>query len=237
LCRVVGIFGAHKFYLGKPLEGVLYVVTFGGFAFGWFYDICTMERQVRRFNLDRARVLADEIRGLPPSTPKQDNRTRNWLLAGIGLFAAVSALAIIVGLIGKALDQNAPSGSTITKTRAAGPTTANVASVAEQAMLTIPGDPGYVPQNGRELRMTGKIEFAHETAEAGATEHVFQVTFGNGESAGLPLVTDQAITSILNMLAGAGKKVSITAVVFTGDHEKLEFDASQNITIKYLPGS
>jgi TM2 domain-containing membrane protein YozV len=39
LCVFLGIFGAHKFYVGKIGMGILYLFTFGLFGFGWIVDI------------------------------------------------------------------------------------------------------------------------------------------------------------------------------------------------------
>ena len=39
LCFFLGFFGAHKFYEGKTLFGVVYLVTAGIFGIGWFIDI------------------------------------------------------------------------------------------------------------------------------------------------------------------------------------------------------
>lgn len=39
LCILFGWLGAHKFYEGKPVLGVLYLCTFGLFVVGWFVDI------------------------------------------------------------------------------------------------------------------------------------------------------------------------------------------------------
>lgn len=38
LCLFFGYFGAHKFYEGKAGMGILYILTFGLFTFGWFID-------------------------------------------------------------------------------------------------------------------------------------------------------------------------------------------------------
>lgn len=39
LCILLGWCGAHKFYEGKPVLGILYLCTFGLFVVGWFVDI------------------------------------------------------------------------------------------------------------------------------------------------------------------------------------------------------
>lgn len=38
LCLLLGYFGAHKFYEGKIGAGILYLLTFGLFGFGWLID-------------------------------------------------------------------------------------------------------------------------------------------------------------------------------------------------------
>lgn len=39
LCLIVGIFGVHRFYVGRWITGILYVLTGGLFAIGWLLDI------------------------------------------------------------------------------------------------------------------------------------------------------------------------------------------------------
>lgn len=39
LCLFLGYFGAHKFYEGKALLGVVYLFTFGLFFIGWLIDL------------------------------------------------------------------------------------------------------------------------------------------------------------------------------------------------------
>ena len=50
---IFGLCGIHKFYLGKPGMGILYLLTFGFFGFGTIYDIVTMKRQVRDARIRR----------------------------------------------------------------------------------------------------------------------------------------------------------------------------------------
>ena len=38
LCFFFGWLGAHKFYEGKPIMGILYLLTLGGFTIGWALD-------------------------------------------------------------------------------------------------------------------------------------------------------------------------------------------------------
>lgn len=47
-----GFFGLHKWYLGRPLMGLVYLFTFGGgFGIGWLIDFFTLPRQVQVANL------------------------------------------------------------------------------------------------------------------------------------------------------------------------------------------
>ena len=42
--------GVHKFYLGRPGMGVLYIFTLGLFGIGTLYDIFTLSSQTRAAN-------------------------------------------------------------------------------------------------------------------------------------------------------------------------------------------
>ena len=39
LCIFMGIWGAHKFYLGRYGLGILYLLTFGFVGYGWLIDL------------------------------------------------------------------------------------------------------------------------------------------------------------------------------------------------------
>lgn len=45
-----GIFGAHRFYLGKWVSGILYLVTLGFFGIGYIYDFLTLNKHVNDMN-------------------------------------------------------------------------------------------------------------------------------------------------------------------------------------------
>lgn len=51
----LGIFGLHRFYMGKWGTGILYLLTGGGFLIGIAYDFCTLNRQISEVNLARTR--------------------------------------------------------------------------------------------------------------------------------------------------------------------------------------
>lgn len=47
---LLGVLGGHKFYLGRPGMGLLYLFTFGLVTIGWLIDLFTLPGQVRRAN-------------------------------------------------------------------------------------------------------------------------------------------------------------------------------------------
>jgi TM2 domain-containing membrane protein YozV len=50
LLTFLGFFGVHRFYLGKWLSGILYLLTAGLFGVGYLYDYWTLNRQVSELN-------------------------------------------------------------------------------------------------------------------------------------------------------------------------------------------
>lgn len=65
----LGIFGVHRFYVGRPYTGILYIPTVGLFAFGWIIDTVLIAigmfadgkgRPVRLWQPDPLRQLADK---------------------------------------------------------------------------------------------------------------------------------------------------------------------------------
>ena len=54
LLTFLGIFGIHRFYLGKWLTGLVWLLTGGLFLLGWLYDLWTLNEQVDEVNRDDA---------------------------------------------------------------------------------------------------------------------------------------------------------------------------------------
>ena len=50
LLTFLGFFGAHRFYMGKWISGVIYFFTGGLFLVGYLYDMWTLNQQVSEKN-------------------------------------------------------------------------------------------------------------------------------------------------------------------------------------------
>lgn len=50
LLTFLGVFGIHRFYMGKWLTGFIYLVTAGIFGMGVFYDYWTLNEQLDELN-------------------------------------------------------------------------------------------------------------------------------------------------------------------------------------------
>lgn len=50
LLAFLGLFGVHRFYLGKIWTGLLWLVTGGFFTLGYLYDLWTLNEQVDHAN-------------------------------------------------------------------------------------------------------------------------------------------------------------------------------------------
>ncbi len=50
LLTFLGVFGVHRFYLGKIPTGLLYLCTLGLFGVGILYDFLTLNEQISRAN-------------------------------------------------------------------------------------------------------------------------------------------------------------------------------------------
>lgn len=50
LLTFLGFFGIHRFYMGKWLSGILYLISGGIFGIGYLYDLWTLNDQVTQVN-------------------------------------------------------------------------------------------------------------------------------------------------------------------------------------------
>jgi len=50
LLTFLGMFGIHRFYMGKWLTGLLYLLTGGFFLIGYLYDYWTLNGQINEVN-------------------------------------------------------------------------------------------------------------------------------------------------------------------------------------------
>ena len=50
LLTFLGIFGVHRFYLGKWVTGIIYFFTGGLLLIGYLYDMWTLNRQISEVN-------------------------------------------------------------------------------------------------------------------------------------------------------------------------------------------
>ena len=53
LLTFLGIFGVHRFYMGKWFTGILYLLTGGLFLVGYIYDYWTLNDQLTILNSER----------------------------------------------------------------------------------------------------------------------------------------------------------------------------------------
>ncbi len=68
LWAIFGLFGAHRFYVGRPVSGFVWLFTFGLFGVGWVIDFFLLPQFV------------EEVRGAPRVAahlpPRRAHRTR-----------------------------------------------------------------------------------------------------------------------------------------------------------------
>jgi TM2 domain-containing membrane protein YozV len=53
LLTFLGVFGIHRFYMGKWISGIIYLLTGGLFLIGYVYDYWTLNDQLTTLNTER----------------------------------------------------------------------------------------------------------------------------------------------------------------------------------------
>ena len=53
LLTFLGLFGIHRFYMGKWISGIIYLLTGGLFLIGYIYDFWTLNEQLSLINRER----------------------------------------------------------------------------------------------------------------------------------------------------------------------------------------
>ncbi len=82
LAQFFGFAGLHRYYLGKPVTGTLWLFTWGLFGIGLLYDLITLPAQVEAVN---KRLLASGYRPygyLPPGSVYVHNSGHGYGYAG-----------------------------------------------------------------------------------------------------------------------------------------------------------
>jgi TM2 domain-containing membrane protein YozV len=126
LACALGLCGIHRFYLGKPISGILYLLTFGVFGIGQLVDLFLLRGMVRESNgrqlaeTSRRRMLPP-ARSRPASTPvptRSDAALRSELFraasrqgGGLSLAQAVAATGRTEREVELVLDQLAVEGA------------------------------------------------------------------------------------------------------------------------------
>lgn len=50
LLTFLGVFGVHRFYMGKWISGIIWLITGGLFTLGYLYDFWTLNSQISEVN-------------------------------------------------------------------------------------------------------------------------------------------------------------------------------------------
>lgn len=66
----LGLFGIHRFYMGKWGTGIVWLLTGGLFAIGYAYDYCTLNGQISEVNKEHLNAKGSKSK--PPSSSPQN---------------------------------------------------------------------------------------------------------------------------------------------------------------------
>ena len=80
LSCVFGVAGIHRFYLGKPLSGFLYLITFGLFGVGQIYDLIHIPKLVEQANAKALAAAGSQPKALRSGTSSSVEEVRMTLL-------------------------------------------------------------------------------------------------------------------------------------------------------------
>jgi hypothetical protein len=112
-----GLGGLHRFYLGKPISGFFYLITWGFLGIGQIIDLFRMPRLVREENLKLLREEAS-VMGYAPALPAAESpNVRQVLLQAaskndgkLSITQAVMATGRDFGEVQVILDEMVKSG-------------------------------------------------------------------------------------------------------------------------------
>jgi TM2 domain-containing membrane protein YozV len=76
----LGLGGLHRFYLGRPISGFFYLITWGFLGIGQLIDLFRMPRLVREENLKLLREEAEVLGGAVGALPAADTPNVRQLL-------------------------------------------------------------------------------------------------------------------------------------------------------------
>jgi TM2 domain-containing membrane protein YozV len=77
---VFGFAGLHRFYLGRPISGFFYLITWGFFGVGQIVDLFRMPRLVREENLKLLKEEAAVLGGAAGALPAVETPNMRQLL-------------------------------------------------------------------------------------------------------------------------------------------------------------
>jgi len=111
----LGLGGLHRFYLGRPISGFLYLITWGFFGIGQIIDLFRIPRLVRQENM---KLLAEEAIARGGYLPSADapNLRQVLLKAAAGnegrlsITQAVMATGLDFAEVERVLDEMVKSG-------------------------------------------------------------------------------------------------------------------------------